>query len=140
DPFKIYNPEDFLKIKNGIFTEELHGGVYAVENGHLNKLFELKESPLRGFHNSENIAAAVMVGRILGIKENLIVDTVRNYRGLEHRLEFVVEKDRVKFYNDSIGTTPQSALAAIKAFSEPEIVIIGGADKKVDYRQFAADL
>ncbi len=140
DPFGIYNPEEFLKIKNGVFAEQLHGGVYSVDNGHLTKVFDLKDSTLRGFHNAENIAAAMMVGKILQVKENVITEAVKQYKGLEHRLEFVAEQGRVKFYNDSIGTTPQSSIAAIKAFTEPEIVIIGGADKKVDYSEYAKDL
>ncbi len=140
DPFKIYSPEEYLTIKNGIFSEELHGVIYLVENGHLTKFIDAKESTLRGFHNTENISAAIMVAKILNIKDQVIQDTVRTYKGLEHRLEFVTEKNRIRFYNDSIGTTPESSVAAIKAFNEPEIVIIGGADKKVDYKAFAAEL
>lgn len=140
NPFEIYNPEEYLKIKNGIFAEELHGGIYLVEKGHLSKILETKDSVLRGFHNVENIAAALMVAKILNISENFIHEAVREYKGLEHRLELVAENSRIKFYNDSIGTTPQSSLAAIKAFNEPEVLIIGGADKKVDYKEFAQDL
>jgi UDP-N-acetylmuramoylalanine--D-glutamate ligase len=140
DPFKIYNPEDFLKIKNGIFAEELHGEVFLVEDGRLTKLMEMKDLPLRGFHNIQNIGAALMVAKILKIKDTDSFEAIKNYKGLEHRLEFVTERNRIKFYNDSIGTTPESSIAAIKAFTEPEIVIIGGVDKKVDYQSFARDL
>ncbi|MDB4940232.1 MAG: UDP-N-acetylmuramoylalanine--D-glutamate ligase [Candidatus Doudnabacteria bacterium] len=140
DPFNIYKPEEFLKIKNGIFAEQLHGAIYLVEKGQLSQIAETKDSPLRGFHNIENISAALMVSKILNIKDSIVLETIHNYKGLEHRLEFVVEKNKVKFYNDSIGTTPQSALAAIKAFNEPEIVIIGGVDKKVNYREFTEEL
>ncbi|GAC1412722.1 MAG: hypothetical protein NVSMB66_2560 [Candidatus Doudnabacteria bacterium] len=139
-PFEIYKPESYLEIKSGVFAEELHGGIYFVEDNHLNKVLETKDSVLRGFHNVENIAAALMVSKILNISENIIAEAVREYKGLEHRLEFVCEKNKIKFYNDSIGTTPQSSLAAIKAFNEMEVVIIGGADKKVDYEQFAEEL
>jgi UDP-N-acetylmuramoylalanine--D-glutamate ligase len=140
DPFDIYKPEEFLNIKNGVFAEELHGGVYLVSKGQLTKFMDLAGTQLRGFHNAENICAALMVAKLLNIKDSTIIETIQNYKGLEHRLEFVVETNRIKFYNDSIGTTPQSSIAAIKAFKEPEIVIIGGADKKVDYEDFAKEL
>ena len=101
---------------------------------------ELKNFPLRGFHNAQNIAAAIQVAKILAIKDQVILEAISNYKGLEHRLEFVVERNGIKFYNDSIGTTPESSLAAIKSFIEPEIVIVGGVDKKIDYAPFADEL
>ena len=55
------------------------------------------------------------------------------FRGLEHRLEYVGEKNSVKFYNDSFSTTPDTAIAAIKSFSEPIILITGGSEKGADY-------
>ncbi len=140
NPFKIYSPEDHLEIKNGVYSEELHGSIYLVNDGQLSKFMDIKDIPLRGFHNTENISAAIMVSKILGIKDATIQNAIRSYKGLEHRLEFVAEYNRIKFYNDSIGTTPESSLAAIKAFSEPEIVILGGADKKVDYKLFSTEL
>ncbi len=140
DPFSIYKPEEYLKIKNGVFAEQTHGNIYFVENGNLQLLMPASDVPLRGFHNIENVAAASAVARSLGIKENIIIESIQNYKGLAHRLEFVTEKNGIKFYNDSIGTTPQSALAAVKAFHEPVYAILGGADKKADYVEFIAEL
>lgn len=140
DPFLIYKPEQYLKIKDGVFSEELHGNIYFVVNGDLHLLMNATEVPLRGFHNMQNVGAAAAVAHTLEIKESIIVDSIKNYKGLEHRLELVNEANGIKFYNDSIGTTPGSALAAIKAFHEPVFAIVGGADKQADYAQFAADL
>jgi UDP-N-acetylmuramoylalanine--D-glutamate ligase len=140
DPFTLYKPEEHLKIKDGIFVEQLHGNLYVVDSGHLNLFVEIKNFPLRGFHNTQNVAAAIQVAKILQIKDQVILDSIANFKGLEHRLELAVEREGVKFYNDSFGTTPESAIAAIKSFNEPEIVIIGGVDKKIDYTQFASEL
>ena len=60
---------------------------------------------------------------------------VKTFKGLEHRLEFVREIDGVKFYNDSFSTTPETAIAAIRSFTEPKIIILGGSDKGSDYKE-----
>ena len=90
---------------------------------------------LRGEHNLENIAAAVSVAKILNIKKDLIVKVVRNFKGLEHRLEFIREINGVKFYNDSFATGPQPTIAAINSFTEQETLILGGSDKGLDYKE-----
>lgn len=90
---------------------------------------------LRGEHNLENIAAAVAVGKILNINNKVITKTVKTFKGLEHRLEFVREVKGVKFYNDSFATGPQPTIAAIKSFTEDETLILGGSDKGLDYKE-----
>lgn len=102
-----------------------------------NKLDDVYKSDLilRGKHNLENIAAAVAVAKILNIDKKIILKTVKHFKGLEHRLEFVKEVKGVKFYNDSFATGPQPTIAAIKAFTEPETIILGGSDKGLDYRE-----
>lgn len=90
---------------------------------------------LRGEHNLENIAAAVAVANILKIDKSLILKTVKSFKGLEHRLEFVKEVGGVKFYNDSFATGPQPTIAAIKSFTEDETLILGGSDKGLNYKE-----
>lgn len=90
---------------------------------------------LRGEHNLENIAAAITASRIAGASLPAIKQAVYSFKGLEHRLELVKEINQVKFYNDSFSTTPETAIAAIKSFTEPEILILGGSDKGSDYTQ-----
>lgn len=88
---------------------------------------------LRGEHNLENIGAAISVARILKIPELTITKVVENFKGLEHRLEFVAEVSGVKYYNDSFATGPQPTMAAINSFTEPETIILGGSDKGLDF-------
>ena len=90
---------------------------------------------LRGEHNLENIAAAVTVGKCIGVSEETILETVRNFKGLEHRLELVAEVDGKTFYNDSFATGPQPTIAAVNSFTEPETLILGGSDKGLDYKE-----
>lgn len=94
-----------------------------------------KDLLLKGEHNFENIAAAVSVGKILKIPEKKLLKVIRNFKGLEHRLELVGTIDGKTFYNDSFATGPQPTIAAIKSFSEPETLILGGSDKGLDYRE-----
>ncbi|MBI3558776.1 hypothetical protein HY085_00095, partial [Candidatus Gottesmanbacteria bacterium] len=96
------------------------------------------ETKLRGGHNQENIAAAVAVAKIIGVSEIRVVRVVRDFRGLEHRLEEVKTVKGVTFYNDSFSTTPETAIAAIKSFTEPEIVILGGSSKNSDFTELGS--
>lgn len=88
---------------------------------------------LKGQHNLENIAAAVTVAGIFEVDEETILRTVKNFKGLEHRLELVDEINGVTFYNDSFATGPQPTMAAIGSFVEPETLILGGSEKGLDY-------
>jgi len=88
---------------------------------------------LRGGHNLENIAAAVNAAKIIGVDEDVILSSVRSFKGLEHRLELVGEVGSVTFYNDSFATSEQPTIAAINSFTEPETLILGGSDKGLDF-------
>lgn len=93
-----------------------------------------------GAHNLENIAAAVSACENLGIKKSEMKKTVENFRGDPGRLEFIKEIKGVKFYNDTTATTPESAIAAMHAFQnykEKIILLGGGADKGLDYKEYA---
>lgn len=96
--------------------------------------------PLPGVHNHENIAAAVTAAWIFTQNTEAIARAIKGFKGLPHRLQVIAEKDGVKFVDDSIATTPSAAMAAIEAFPEPKILILGGSDKGSDYSQLAASL
>ena len=90
---------------------------------------------LPGKHNLENVCASVMVATILGVSKENIVKVLKTFKGLEHRLELVAEIGGVKYYDDSFSTTPETAIAAIKAFENPEILILGGSSKGSDFTE-----
>jgi len=97
-------------------------------------------SKLIGEHNKENVAAAVAVAKIVGIKSKTIKKAVANFKGLEHRLEFVQEIKGVKYYDDSFATTPEAAIIALKSFYQPVVVLLGGADKGSDFQQLVKEV
>lgn len=134
--FKYQNKEDKLVI-----NEKIKKTVSAYKpNGELITFSRLDwESPLFGDHNKENMAAAHEVAQSLKIKEEIIKKALKTYKPLEHRLELVKEekKEGIKYFNDSFATTPEATITALKAFSEPVILLAGGAEKNSDFKELA---
>ncbi len=98
------------------------------------------ESKLIGEHNKENIGAAVQVAKILRVKNSVIEKAVRDFDGLEHRDEFVRELDGVRYYDSSFATTPETSIIDMKSFSQPIILIAGGADKGSNFSALAREI
>lgn len=101
------------------------------------KIIDTDDLQLKGRHNHENICAAVTAAFLAKAKLEGIVEALKTFKGLEHRLEFVREVNGVKYYDDSFSTTPETAIAAIEAFKEPEVLVLGGSSKKSDFTQLA---
>ncbi len=97
-------------------------------------IIDTKDILLPGEHNLENVCAAVMAAYLSGVSKQNIAQVLKTFKGLEHRLELVREIRSVRYYDDSFSTTPETAIAAIKAFSEPEILILGGSSKRSDFK------
>jgi len=95
------------------------------------------EVTLKGAHNIENACAAIAATVYLGVNNDAIAAGLRNFKGLEHRLAFVRTVDGVDYYDDSIATTPGSAIAAINAFKQPKVIILGGSYKGSDFGPLA---
>jgi len=89
--------------------------------------------PLPGRANRSNLAAAIAIAKHFSVDDTRIKTCLPSFKGLPHRLEFVEEINGVRWYNDSIATTPQSAIAALEAFDKPMIIIAGGYDKKLPF-------
>jgi len=103
-------------------------------------IWEDFRSPLPGRHNALNAAGAFAVGIALGLDAGAFGDLLEGFQALPHRLELVRRYRGARYYNDSKATTPEAAMRALEAFEEPVIAIVGGYDKKVDLREFAAAL
>ena len=99
--------------------------------------FPITKLQLKGRHNLENVCAASLAAFAVGCNAGAVKKVLGNFKGLEHRLEFVAEKQGIEFYNDSFSTTPETAIAAIESFSEPLIVILGGSSKKSNFSALA---
>ena len=93
---------------------------------------------LRGEHNLLNVLAACAIASAAGFSSEDMRQGVAGFRGVPHRLELVREWHGARWYNDSIATAPERAMAAIRAFSEPLILLAGGRDKKLPWDAFAA--
>ncbi len=91
------------------------------------------ELKLLGAHNWQNVCAAVTA--VWQVTQNVkaMKKVLTSFSGLEHRLEFVRELNNIKYYDDSFGTTPETAAVAIQSFAEPKVVILGGSDKGAEF-------
>ena len=138
----IRNYSDNIKAKKIFFSSEriLEDGIFA-ENGQMfyrtgnNKVFIMntKEIFIPGKHNLENAMAACGAAIALEIDAEVIAKVLREFKGVEHRLEFTGEYNKVKFYNDSKGTNPDASIKAVQGIDKPIILIAGGYDKQSDY-------
>lgn len=98
------------------------------------KLFGEKDLKIRGFHAFRNAVMAANVAMALGVPAKTVYGVVKNFRGLEHRLEFARKIGSIKFYNDSASTNPHTSAVAVKSFpDELKILITGGRDQNLNY-------
>lgn len=97
------------------------------------KICDTSQLKLLGAHNHENVMAAVAIGAAMGVPIPRIRSTVIEFTAVEHRIEFVAEKDGVAYYNDSKGTNTDAAIKAVEAMTRPAVVIGGGYDKHVEF-------
>jgi UDP-N-acetylmuramoylalanine--D-glutamate ligase len=121
-------PEGFLLYRDTLLRR----------HDHIDEVLCLSdELKLRGRHNRANALAAAAAAHSAGASAKEIGQGLRAFRPVPHRLEFVAEVKGVAFYNDSIATTPESALAALDSFTEPVVLIAGGYDKGVPLKALA---
>ena len=106
------------------------------KNGIRRQLLNVKDIKLRGRHNYENICTAIAATHTL-VDFDIAVEAVKEFTGVEHRLEFVREINGVKWYNDSIGSSPTRTIAGLRAYDENIVLIAGGYDKHLDYEPLA---
>lgn len=92
---------------------------------------------IAGVHNLENACAAISAAFavVSELTNRQIAEGLRSFDGLPHRLKYVAEVDGVKYYDDSIATTPGSAISALRSFDEPKTIILGGYDKGANYTE-----
>ena len=107
-----------------IFYKDTHGE---------REIMPLSDVHLKGAHNVENVLAAVTIGMIIGVAPEKIREAVRNFKAVEHRLEYVATINGVEFYNDSKATNVDATIKALESFPRNIHIILGGKDKGSDY-------
>lgn len=103
--------------------------VYHDDQGDIHPILKVNELGIPGRHNVENALAVIAMAVIIGIRKATIIQVLRSFRGVEHRLEYVKTYHKISFYNDSKSTNPSSTMKAIEAFEQPIILIAGGLDR-----------
>ncbi|HYH03830.1 MAG TPA: UDP-N-acetylmuramoyl-L-alanine--D-glutamate ligase [Bacillota bacterium] len=126
------------------------GAWYAKEDGIYKIRWNAKGAPeqlitsesiqVRGEHNLLNISAAALASLTAGADLDSIREGIANYQGLEHRLEYVGTVNQIQFFDDSFATAPDPTMVALKAFTEPIVLIAGGADKGSDFSGLAEEI
>lgn len=122
------------KLDRGAYIDK--GYIVINDGNRIHEVVKIEEIRILGKHNLENILASVSVGWIMGLDIGGMGNIVRNFKGVEHRIEYVATIDGVKFYNDSKGTNPDASIKAVLAVNPPIILIAGGQDKGSEFDSF----
>lgn len=125
-------------LDEGLNGTYLHDGLLSLRDGFAYIPLLMREKvQLRGDHNVANVLAAFAIGHAAGFKLDDMLEAVEEFRGVPHRLEWVRELHGAHWYNDSIATAPERAAAAVHAFTEPIVLMLGGRDKNLPWGDLA---
>lgn len=122
-------------LLEGIYLE--NDQVICAMNGQKTVVIKRDEIAIKGAHNLQNAMAAIAVGIVMGLTTEHIRYVLRNFQGVEHRLEKVRQLNGVTYINDSKGTNPDSTIKALEAYEQPIILLAGGKNKGSDFTQLA---
>ena len=122
------------KLEEGIYLEE--GNIIYNYGGVKETICHVDELQILGTHNHENVMAACAMAAVYGVPVDVIRESVKAFKGVEHRIEYVTEKKGVTYYNDSKGTNPDAAIQGIRAMTTPTCLIGGGYDKGSTYDEW----
>ena len=122
------------KLDNGYYLDG--EDIVFAKDGEIQVLMNIHDMNLVGICNVENVMAAIAISKAMGVPYENIISTVKRFKAVEHRIEFVATKNGVDYYNDSKGTNPDAAIQGIKAMCKPTILIGGGYDKENEYDEW----
>lgn len=122
------------KLQQGLYLEG--EDIYYAHGDVTEKVINVNELNILGKHNYENVMAATGMALSFGVPLEKIVEVLKRFQAVEHRIEYVTEKRGVKFYNDSKGTNPDAAIQGIRAMNRPTYLIGGGYDKQSEYDEW----
>ena len=121
------------KMEKGIY---LDNGNMIYKNPEEVLVCNVDELQLLGMHNYENYMAAVAMAAVYGVPMDIIRKVIRAFKGVEHRIEYVTEKNGVVYYNDSKGTNPDAAIKGIQAMNRRTVLLGGGYDKGSEFTEW----
>lgn len=133
-PAKVVFFSSKRELADGLFLQGEE--IMLAENGKVQRLMNIHEMNLVGLCNVENVMAAIAICRAMDVPMDVILATIRQFKAVEHRIEFVATKNGVDYYNDSKGTNPDAAIQGIRAMTKPTILIGGGYDKQSEYDEW----
>lgn len=122
-------------VKNGVYVED--EDIVRRIDDRIEVIISIQDIALKGRFNLENITAAVAAASVAGVSIEAMKSVLRTFTGLPHRLEFVRTVNGVEYWNNSYATSAESAAGAVQAFEAPQILLLGGADKGLDYSSLA---
>lgn len=130
---KEYTDRYPVKCAKESFSTDSQSADCIAKDGYLEikgeKIIPLNAIKIVGKHNLQNVMIAVSAAKAIGISNDVILDAVSSFKGVEHRIEFVREINGVKYYNDSKGTNTDATITALKAFDRGVILLVGGFEK-----------
>ena len=122
------------QIKDGVYSDE--NSIYINTLSLNEKVIDIDELNILGDHNVENAMAAIAASVSVGVPLDTVREVLRNFKAVEHRIEFVKEVNGVKYYNDSKGTNPDASIKAVLAMKSPICIIAGGYDKGSEFDEW----
>jgi UDP-N-acetylmuramoylalanine--D-glutamate ligase len=122
------------ELEEGLNGAYLQDGLLNLRDGNAYLPLMLREKiSVRGDHNVANVLAAFTLGHAAGFPLDAMLEAVEDFRGVPHRLELVRELNGVRWYNDSMASAPERSMAAIRAFEQPIVLMLGGRDKDLPW-------
>lgn len=133
-PAKVLYFSSGHELENGVCL--IGEDICLMKEGVREKLMNAHEMQLVGICNVENVMAAVLMAEAMRIPREEYLGVIRQFKAVEHRIEFVANVNGVDYYNDSKGTNPDAAIQGIRAMNRPTVLIGGGYDKGSDYDEW----
>lgn len=122
------------KLDEGLYLDGEE--ILMAKGGTVQRLMNIHDMNLVGMCNVENVMAAIAICDAMGVPMEVILRIIRQFKAVEHRIEYVATKNGVDYYNDSKGTNPDAAIQGIRAMTKPTVLIGGGYDKQSEYDEW----
>lgn len=140
EDYLVFNSKDKI-VRKIAKNSEARKIPINTQKGEIEKIVKIREIPLLGKFNHQNIAAAIAVGKIFSVPPQKIRKAIKNFKPLLHRLEFVGTYRNIIFYNDSLSTIPETTIAAMNALGDRvQTLILGGFDRGLKFQDLAKNI